>query len=230
MPHTLPPVDYNAIVDPVIPAGHGKPAFHAGDDLPAHLPDSKSQTPSHSRPASPSRAKDPFFRRDVDQTTSQREASLSQVRAAQDASYEADLERALRRSKREYESERKKSGERSASRGRGLSRIREAIRDIVNDPFWHRPTKDEAEHQDDYMKRIIMDEISAARASSTAAAHDREARSKSRSRFASRNASRVRAIDEGVEEGTKGREEEGKGGLEGGEDEARGYAKMHARV
>ncbi|GEM11907.1 hypothetical protein Rt10032_c17g5924 [Rhodotorula toruloides] len=149
MPHTLPPVDYNAVVDPVIPAGHGRPAYHAGDDLPAHLPDSKSQTPSHSRPASraasPSRVSkgDPFFRRDVDE----REASLLQVRAAQDASYEADLERAIRRSKRDYESEQRKSGERSASRGRGLSRIREAIRDIVNDPFWHRPTKEEAEHQ-----------------------------------------------------------------------------------
>lgn len=128
-------------------AGHGKPAYHAGDDLPAHLPDSKPHTPSHSRPASraasPSRpaSKDPFFRRDKDQEAAQREASLSQVRAAQDASYEADLERAIRRSKRDA------GGERSASRGRGLSRIREAIRDIVNDPFWHRPTKDEAEHQ-----------------------------------------------------------------------------------
>ncbi|BGP28202.1 hypothetical protein JCM10295v2_007189 [Rhodotorula toruloides] len=221
MPHTLPPVDYNAVVDPVI-----------RDDLPAHLPDSKSQTPSHSRPASraasPSRVSkgDPFFRRDVDE----REASLLQVRAAQDASYEADLERAIRRSKRDYESEQRKSGERSASRGRGLSRIREAIRDIVNDPFWHRPTKEEAEHQDDYMKRVILDEISAARASSTAAAHDREARSKSRSRvhspFASRNASRARAIHEGANE------EEGEGRKVGeqGEDEARGYAKMHARV
>ncbi|GAA5940911.1 hypothetical protein JCM3775_006846 [Rhodotorula graminis] len=214
MPNTLPPTGMDAYAAyPVHPSGHGKAGYSKGDDLPASV-DSKPSSPLHSpsdvRSRSPHRAKDPFFQPESRSASRepgraeqlQKEAALRQVRAAQDASYEADLERAIRRSKRDAKSE---SRERSGSRSRGMSRIRAAIKDIVSDPFWHRASKEEGEHQDEAMRRIILDEVNAAKASTDAGSRDREARSKSRARSharsplatsqpASRSQSRVRSV------------------------------------
>ncbi|TNY22301.1 hypothetical protein DMC30DRAFT_415197 [Rhodotorula diobovata] len=228
MPNTLPPAGIDAYAAyPVHPAGHGQPGYRKGDDLPAVVSDSTpgspleapasstrgAHSPAEARSRSPFRIKpgasgDPFFRPESRSQSRepgraellQKEAALRQVRAAQDASYEADLERAIRRSKRD--AAKSESRERSGSRSRGMSRIRAAIRDLVSDPFWHRASKEEGEHQDEAMRRIILEEVSAARASSTAAAsHDRDrARSKSRVRSplssqpASRSQSRVRSV------------------------------------
>ncbi|GAA5847630.1 hypothetical protein JCM9279_005329 [Rhodotorula babjevae] len=214
MPNTLPPTGMDAYAAyPVHPSGHGKAGYSKGDDLPASV-DSKPSSPLHSpsdvRSRSPHRSKDPFFQPESRSASRepgraeqlQKEAALRQVRAAQDASYEADLERAIRRSKRDAKSE---SRERSGSRSRGMSRIRAAIKDIVSDPFWHRASKEEGEHQDEAMRRIILDEVNAAKASTEAGSRDREARSKSRARSharsplstsqpASRSQSRVRSV------------------------------------
>ncbi|GAA5963501.1 hypothetical protein JCM8115_003388 [Rhodotorula mucilaginosa] len=214
MPHTMDPVNLDALVaHPVIPQGHGKPGYTSGQDLPAVRSDSRGASPATSRPSSRpgSRSHSPFrhdsfFHRGSNtpgsQEREQREATMRQVGTAQDATYEADLERAIRRSKRDEEDRRRRAGEapsqeRSDSHARGLSRIRAAIKELVNDPFWHRATKTEAEHQDEYMKRVIIDEVNHARASTDAGAHDREraaarSRSRIRSPLASRNASRDR--------------------------------------
>ncbi|GAA5820146.1 hypothetical protein JCM3770_005391 [Rhodotorula araucariae] len=187
MPNTLPPTSIDATAAfPVHPAGHGQAAYRAGDDLPAVLPDSGAPSPSGERSRSRSRSraraaggvKDPFFKPESRSASRepgraeqlQKEAALRQVRAAQDASYEADLERAIRRSKRDDERARSQSGSRASS----MSRIRAAIKDIVSDPFWHRASKEEGEHQDDAMRRIILEEVSAARASTTAGSRDRD--------------------------------------------------------
>lgn len=64
--------------------------------------------------------------------------------------------------------------------------------------FFHRTTKEEAAHQSEQLRKIIMDEVEAAQASTKAGEEDREARSRSHSRQrdtsapASRNQSRVR--------------------------------------
>ncbi|GAA5865014.1 hypothetical protein JCM3774_003939 [Rhodotorula dairenensis] len=214
MPHTIDPVNLDVLVaHPVIPQGHGKPGYTTGQDLPAVRSDSNAASPATSRPSSRpgSRSHSPFrhdsfFHRGSNtpgsQEREQREATLRQVGTAQDASYEADLERAIRRSKRDEEDRRRRAGEapsqeRSDSHARGLSRIRAAIKELVNDPFWHRTSKAEAEHQDEFMKRVILDEVNHARASTDAGSRDRErsaarSRSRIRSPLASRNASRDR--------------------------------------
>ncbi|GAA5992620.1 hypothetical protein JCM10908_002691 [Rhodotorula pacifica] len=211
MPHTLPPVNLETLVaHPVIPQGHGQPGYTTGDEVPAIVGDSKPHSPSTSRPSSRpgSRSHSPFrhdsfFKRGSNtagsQEREQREAIARQVGTAQDATYEADLERAIRRSKRDEEDRRRRTGEapsqeRSDSHARGLSRIRAAIKELVNDPFWHRTTKAESEHQEEYMKRVILDEVHAARASTDAGSRDRAARSRSRVRspLASRNVSHDR--------------------------------------
>ncbi|GAA6043285.1 hypothetical protein JCM8097_003033 [Rhodosporidiobolus ruineniae] len=69
--------------------------------------------------------------------------------------------------------------QRSDSHHRGMSRIRAAIREIVNDPFWHRPSKEEA-NDPEYQRRLIMNEVHAALDSTEAGDVDR-AKSRSRS-------------------------------------------------
>ncbi|BGP58681.1 hypothetical protein JCM8202_003617 [Rhodotorula sphaerocarpa] len=216
MPHTVDPAYLDTTVaHPVIPQGHGKPGYTTEQELPTTAASPTHSSRPSSRPASRpgSRSASPFreiFRRTSShgrtQEEEQRENALRQAGTAQDASYEADLERAVRRSKREEEARlRRERGEspagaeRSDSHGRGLSRVRAAIRELVNDPFWHRPSKDEAAHQDEEMKRIILEEVHKARASTEAGKEDRRAgRSHSRIRSplasqpASRSASHVR--------------------------------------
>ncbi|GAA5901101.1 hypothetical protein JCM5296_007311 [Sporobolomyces johnsonii] len=151
--------------------------------------------------------------------------------SAQDASYEADLERAIRRSERDHK-ELERSASQSHSRSEshhrgGLNRIRAAIKEIVDDPFWHRPTKEEA-NDPEYMHRIILEEVAAARASTDAGSRDRQARHASRSRsrvrspFAaspptsqpgSRSQSRVRQIVGSMLGGSGGSHDRGAAGF-----------------
>ena len=77
------------------------------------------------------------------------------------------------------------------------------IKAIANDPFFHRPSKEEATHQSEQLHQIILDEVAAAQAATRAGEVDREARSRSRSRVrggadgdsqpGSRSQSRVRS-------------------------------------
>ncbi|GAA5873018.1 hypothetical protein JCM8547_000008 [Rhodosporidiobolus lusitaniae] len=191
MPNTLPPPLVDSIaVNPVHPDGHGNPLYTTGGPLPATVPSPSAVSPTAASPPgasrSPSRARarDPFFHRD---SGTPEEAAMNQAYQAQEASYAADLERAVRRSKRE-----EKERVRSESRGRaadgehherGLSRIRAAIKELVNDPFFHRPTSAEStlEAQQAEQRLIILREIAAAQASTEAGDIDR-ATSHSRSR------------------------------------------------
>ncbi|GAA5930891.1 hypothetical protein JCM1841_001964 [Sporobolomyces salmonicolor] len=243
MPHTLPPaVIETTAVHPVLPSDKeihyttGDTIKATQDDAAPRRPAALSRTSSSSegRSRSPLRAliSDPFFKPESRSASRepgraeqlQREAAMSQVRAAQDASYEADLERAVRRSERDQK--RSESHSRSGSHHRGLDRIRAAIQEIVNDPFWHRPTKEEA-NDPEYMRRIIMDEVTAARASTDAASRDREARHASRSRSrvrsplaspptsqpGSRSQSRVRQIVGSMLGGSGGSHDRGAAGF-----------------
>ncbi|GAA5887156.1 hypothetical protein JCM6882_009466 [Rhodosporidiobolus microsporus] len=133
MPHTMSPVDMQAIVQPPAhPAGHGTPSYDIATD-PA-LPSSGTASPSEERTGRSAVPKD------------------------------------------------LKDEQRSESHRRGMSRVRRAIQELVNDPFFHRPTKEEASAaaQDAEMKRIILAEIDAARRSTEAGDIDR-AVSRSRS-------------------------------------------------
>ncbi|GAA5971796.1 hypothetical protein JCM11641_001516 [Rhodosporidiobolus odoratus] len=235
MPNTMAPVDVEGLIHPVKPAGHGEAKYSAGDDLPAAIPDDspavspsttgrpallaqESSTSTTSRSRSPFR-NDPFFQRGGTQEDTEKANAMRQVAAAQEASYAADLERAIRRSKRDMDKN-GPSTERGTSQGRSMSRIRSAIKDIVNDPFWHRPTKEEADSQDEYMKRVIMEEINAARASTEAGDLDRaKARSRSRVRSplasqpGSRSTSRVRSVVGGILGGNGGNSDRGVAGF-----------------
>ncbi|BGP21119.1 hypothetical protein JCM10213_008968 [Rhodosporidiobolus nylandii] len=212
MPNTMAPAAIDgAFVNPARPAGHGEAAYKVGGDLPASVESPPASSPVDSRRPSLARgsssSRDPFFRPGYE-PNEERDNALRQVQAAQDASFAADMERAIRRSKRDQSMSRDRAGgegegERSASHHRGMSRIRAAIKDLVNDPFWHRPSKEEAAHQDDEMKRIILREIEAARVSTEAGDIDRAcAKSRSRSHArsplssqpGSRSGSRVRGI------------------------------------
>ncbi|GAA5833407.1 hypothetical protein JCM11251_003484 [Rhodosporidiobolus azoricus] len=147
MPHTLPPVDMQAIVQPQVqPAGHGQPAYTDDPALPTHAGH------SHASSLSPSPLPSP---------------------GAEDGRGRSAVPKDL---------EGKKEEERSESKVRrdGMSKVRKAIRELVNDPFFHRPSKEEAAAQDAEMKRIILQEIDAARRSTEAGDLDR-AVSRSRS-------------------------------------------------
>ncbi|GAA6009867.1 hypothetical protein JCM10207_002139 [Rhodosporidiobolus poonsookiae] len=177
MPNTAPPMVVDSMIaHPVHPAGHGEPAYTAGDPLPA----------MHDDGARPS----------LSARTSSHDRSRSATRKDKDG-----------------------SASRDSSHARGMSRIRAAIREIVNDPFFHRPSKAEAADQDAELKRIIHEEISAARRSTEAGDMDR-AISRSRSRMrsplasqpssrpgsqpGSRSQSRVRQVFDGLVQGHMG--------------------------